>query len=178
MSQLFQYKPILNVGGQQKDVAIKKVRVMILVVVAGLFSACGGSSLKRDPTINGAIKALRKIEAATQVGVNFQQYGQLLIEAKVQVNEALEKLPDGELKNELKAAIEAYFDARQVWSNKIQSKMVLLDTEPGKTVIPKYSLRTTKESLGRLETDPDQAMQTIWRAAKDHLDRVASLLQK
>jgi hypothetical protein len=46
---------------------------------------------------------LRKIDAATQVGVNLTTYNELLIEAKV--NEADRTLPDGDLKTDLDIAI-------------------------------------------------------------------------
>jgi len=156
---------------------IKKVKLPVSIMIVGLLMACG-PSYKQDPVVNDAYKALMKIDAATQVGVNFQQYGQLLIDAKAKVNEAVTKLPDGELKTELNSAMEAYYDAGQIWSNKIQGMMILLDYEPGKTLIPKYSLRTKKEIGGqRLETNPDEAMQVIWKAAKNHINRLTSLLQ-
>jgi hypothetical protein len=158
---------------------IKKVTgAMIVVMVVSLLVACGGSSSKQDPAVNEAIKALRKIEAATQVGVNFPQYNQLLIEAKAQVNEASAKLTDGELKRELNLAMEAYVDAGQVWNNKIQQRLFLPNIEPGKTIIPKYSLKTQINFLGQPEANMDAALQTIWAAAKTHLDRVSVLLQK
>lgn len=156
---------------------IKKVQLLIALIIVVLLMACG-SSYKQDPVVNDAYKALMKIDAATQVGVNFQQYSQLLIDAKAKVNEAVGKFPDGELKAEFNSTMEAYYDAGQIWSNKIQGMMILMDYEPGKTLIPKYSVRTKKESGGqRLETNPDEAMQIIWKAAKKHLDRVTSLLQ-
>ncbi len=157
---------------------IKKNQLTLAALVMLSLNACASLSNKQDPAVSDAIKALRRIEAAVQVGVNFQQYGQLLIEAKSQVNEASAKLPDGELKRELNEAMEAYVDAGRVWNNKIQGYMILADSEPGKTVIPKYSLRTTTESRGRQEANADEAIQVIWRVAKEHLERAAALIQK
>ena len=61
-----------------------------------------------------AVAALQKFQAATQVGVNYQTYGQLLIEAKAKVNDAMKSLPDGELKTEISGAMDSYADADTV----------------------------------------------------------------
>ena len=53
-----------------------------------------------------AVSALRKLEAASQVKPSLMQYNQLVIEAKARVNEASAVLPDGELKQELNAAVD------------------------------------------------------------------------
>jgi phage gp46-like protein len=88
----------------------------IVAVIVPLVSACGGLSSQQQTSANEALKALKKVQAATQVGVNSSQYGQLVIEAQAAVNDASSKLPDGELKKELQAAIEAYGDAPDAWS--------------------------------------------------------------
>ncbi len=66
-----------------------------------------------------AVAALQKLQAATQVGVNYQTYGQLLIEAKAKVNEAVKSLPDGELKTEMSGAMDSYADAATVWASRL-----------------------------------------------------------
>jgi|ERR1044072_1559276 hypothetical protein len=157
-----------------------KPLVMLAVSLVFLFVACGESKEKAEQraAANNALKALRKVEAATQVGVNFQQYGQLVIDAKAQVNEASSKLPDGELKKELNSAVEAYSDANQVWNEKIGGRVTMSpDTSPGKILIPKYSLKTETYSGGLFpHANLDDAMQAMWGEAKKHLDKAASLI--
>ena len=47
-----------------------------------------------DPSAKGAaIKALRKLANAAEVGVSFVEYGPLVIEAKTDLDTGLEKLP-------------------------------------------------------------------------------------
>ena len=118
-------------------------------MIAQLLTACGGLSSKQKVAAQDAIAALKKIEAATQVGVNYQQYGMLLIEAKDKVNNANAALPASELKRELNAAIDAYADAGQVWSAKISDRNLKPDTEPGATLIRKYNLKTNSIRIGR-----------------------------
>src|SRR3954470_23947495 len=84
----------------------------LAVMAATTFlSNCGGLSSKQRSAVDDAMKSLRKLAAATQVGVNYQQYGMLVIEAQAQVNDALAVLPEAELKTEMNAAMEGYADA-------------------------------------------------------------------
>src|SRR5258705_12027574 len=128
------------------------------------------------------MKALRKIAAATQVGVNYQQYGTLTIDAQAQVNEALAVLPEGELKKEMNAAMEAYADAQDAWGAKIKSGTGELHTKygPGERLIPKYSLPTSQAFSPTLgdEADAEAAMQTIWAVARTHVDQASKLLEQ
>jgi hypothetical protein len=156
----------------------KQTFLATLIVAANFLTACGGLSSKQQASADEAMKALRKLGAATQVGVNYQQYGSLVIDAQAQVNDALAVLPEGELKKEMNAAMEAYADAGQVWSKKIADRGIYSDSEPGMTLIPKYSLRTEKAYSGSMRADPDDALQTIWGAARRHLDKASSLLQQ
>src|ERR1044072_8805055 len=106
------------VGPKHRGTDMSKRTVLFAWMVissAYLFAACGGLSSEQRRVSDDAIKALRKIEAATQVGVNYQLYGQMVIEAKAQVNEVAAKLPDGELKSELISSIDAYAEAGEAW---------------------------------------------------------------
>src|SRR5438046_598475 len=107
-----------------------KSRVLLAaVIVAQLVAACGGLSSKQKTAASEAVAALRKVHAATQVGVNYQQYGMLVIEAKDKVNNANATLPDGDLKNKLNAAMEAYTDAGQAWGAKVSNLSLKPDSE-------------------------------------------------
>lgn len=112
--------------------------------------SCGGLPSNQQTATDDALKALRKVGAATQVGVNYQQYGSLVIDAQVAVNEAIRVLPEGELNREINAAIDAYVDAGQIWNAKIQSSTDELDTYSvsGKTLIRKYSLLPERPEPG------------------------------
>src|SRR5215213_5897598 len=94
----------------------KHARLSIIsITIFSLLAACGGLSSKQKAAAANALKALQKLNAATEIGVNYQSYQLLLIEAKTQVNEAESVLSDGELKSELSAAMDAYADAGDAW---------------------------------------------------------------
>src|SRR5207249_11501881 len=73
---------------------------------------------KQKAAAADAIKALARVEAAVQVGVNFQKYMELVIDAKAAVNEADRVVPSGDILTELSGAMEAYSDAGTVWNHK------------------------------------------------------------
>jgi hypothetical protein len=156
-----------------------------------LLIACnrGGLSAEQRKLAEDALKALRKVEAATQVGVSYQQYGQLVIDAKAQVNEASAKLPDGELKKELEAAMESYADAQDGWSKCVTKPMLFLTDvetgdETGKRLKQKYNIESLslipgKPITGFAESVEKGAMlRTIWAAASQHVERASKLLSE
>jgi hypothetical protein len=141
---------------------------------------CGLSS-KQKTAAGEAVAALRKIHAATEVGVNYQQYGMLVIDAKDKVNNANAVLPDGEMKSRLNAAIDAYTDASQAWGIKVSGNNLLKpDTEPGVTLMRKYNLKTQSLKVGSrdlLWLDADETRQAAWGAAWGHLLVAQKLLE-
>jgi hypothetical protein len=158
----------------------RKLAVCI-VLVMWILAACGGlSSEGRKATTaealqkqaaNEALKALRKIEAATQVGVKFEQYQEFVTEAKAQMNEASARLPEGDLKRELTTTMDAYFDAGQVWGKKVEGfDRLYPNSDLGNMLEAKYSL---PEDMAN-----DAAMQALWGIAGTHLQRASSLLQE
>jgi hypothetical protein len=157
----------------------KRFPQLLTTFIVILLVGCGGLSSKQRSVAEEAIKSLRKISASTQVGVNYQQYGVLVIDAQAQVNEALAVLPDGELKNEMNATMESYSDSLQVWGAKIKSGNGEIHTElsPGTIIIPKYSLPTTDSYYLGKSIKGDQALQIIWGVANKHLDRASILLK-
>jgi hypothetical protein len=105
--------------------------------------ACQGKSSEQKTAAMDCLKALRKVEAATQVESTYEQYSQLVIEAKSRINQVFSKLPAGEIKSELNAAIDAYADASTILGAQKNLKMLYLslDFEPGATLIPKYKIQ-------------------------------------
>lgn len=157
---------------------MKNQRTILLVtaiIIVQMIAACGGLSGKQKSAAQDAIAALKKIQAATQVGVNYQQYGMLLIEAKDKVNSANTALPDGELKTELNAAMDAYTDASAGWGAHIQNGFFRADSELGQQLIQKYSVKTFGDTKRPL-IDQTDMLNKIWAAASPHVDRAVSLL--
>jgi hypothetical protein len=133
-----------------------------------------------------AAKALRKLQANIQVGVGFEEYDQLVTEANVTVSEASAVLQDGELKQELNAAIDAYRDVRSIWVyQRSHGTELRQDDALGQRLISKYSLKTTKAFSDRADpsinppyADVDEARIEMWDVARKHLERVNVLLRE
>ncbi|HEY0658049.1 MAG TPA: hypothetical protein VGD05_06230 [Pyrinomonadaceae bacterium] len=120
--------------------------------------------------IEEALKSLRKLAAATDVGVNFQDYGRRVIDVKAEVEEFLTNIPDGDSKTEIGLAMQAYADAGTAWNFAVQNRGYLfIDFEPAITLRPKYNLPTTR--LGSLTLISNEvALSTIWATARKHID--------
>jgi len=137
---------------------VKRLFAGSLIALAAVTACC---AKRHPPEAYEALASLRKVQAATQVGVNYQQYGQLLIEAKDKTNAASRVLSDGLVKTEIRATMDAYADAGTLWEEKIRSRndYLTIIEEPGRTLIPKYSLKTD---------DMNKAIQMIWLNADLH----------
>ena len=127
-----------------------------------------------------ALKALRKLAAATEVGVTKQVYGERLIDVKVEVSENLQEIPAGVLKTEIQADMDAYADAASIWDDSFEYKYiaVLLVGPPGE-IIKKYSIPVaTYEGDLRETTQEDRSLilSTIWGAARKRMDKATALL--
>ena len=146
-------------------------------------SAEGGTTTQRPVRLSpqakaaarDALKALRKMAGATEIGINFQEYGSRVIDAKADVEEGLRQLPDGELKTEISLAMEAYADAGMAWNGMIRYDFMLLNFEPGATLQKKYSIPVDR-SLGDPVMTRNAVLSTIWQAARAHLDKADALL--
>lgn len=153
---------------------------MVALAIVSLISACGGLSSKQKDAASDALKALRKVDAATQVGISYFQYQPLVIEAQAQVNEALAVLPDGELKKEISLAMEAYTDANIAFKVQgfILSPSVAGVNQEAEFLVKKYSLPPYAPLSNPTSTvvRREDALSAIWKAARTHIDRASSLL--
>lgn len=154
--------------------------LMFLVFSIGL-SGCGKSQeqLNRENSIQQSIKALEKIEAATQVGVNKTQYQSLLVDAKTAVNQSNNILPEGELKTELNAAMESFSDANKFgFDPKAFIIFSFADAEV-KALNEKYRIDQSPDNiLGQGSVENGIALKIIWTAASAHLKKAKDLATK
>jgi hypothetical protein len=166
------------------------------------------SSCSKDPNALSAdaksaarksLDALQKLKASSDVGVNKMQYGNLLIEAKAAVNQAVPKLPDNELKKEIQAAMEAYADVSEAWDAFEGEELLNIKDfgqltpnkrgqEIGVLLRNKYKLKVYPVKLYGKQVSEDKALfiylnksetlSTIWQEAEKHLNRAESLMPK
>jgi hypothetical protein len=145
-------------------------------VAASALMGCSHQPTEGERAAAVAVEALRDIEAATLGGVLYHPYSQLLGEAQVAVDEAAGLLPEGELKSELEAAMEAYADAGRAWEKKVDGARTLYpNSKPGNVLIEKYELDTAlPTTYGSVNIEP--AIEAIWKAAAGHLSRTSDLV--
>jgi len=72
------------------------------------------SSSQRE-SIKKALAAVRKMEAATKVGVTHSAYSNRLIDAQAEVDECLRSIPDCKVKEEIQMAMKQYVAANTIW---------------------------------------------------------------
>lgn len=143
-----------------------------------MFAAClaiVSCSSSPNPAASDALKSLRKLSGAAQVGSNLQEYTSRLIDAKAEVDEKAAQLPEGELKQEIKSALEAYTDAKTIWA--VFGRGYVDETlEPGKSIISKYNVpKGSNYTSGR---DLETTLSTIWQAADKHIEKATELNNK
>lgn len=120
--------PLIRKG--QISLKIKSLTVAIILISVSALSvflvSCAKAPTKET---TDAVAALQKLQAATQVGVNYQTYGQLLIEAKAKVNDAVKSLPEGELKTEISGAMDSYATRPQFGAERLKGTRYIVITQ-------------------------------------------------
>jgi hypothetical protein len=127
------------------------------------------------PAAVAALKSLRKMAGAAQMGINFQEYSSRIIDAKADVDESLAQLPNGEVKKEIALALQAYVDAKTIWNDAATSDSVFTFLEPAKTLQRKYKIPERQKGTA---TDKSVALSTIWSAASKHIERASKVLNE
>jgi hypothetical protein len=183
---------------------MKKLKIYFFLIILILISACSGLNEKQRKSVEDAISALRKIDAATDVGINKPEYSKMVIDAKAAVNNASEILPDGELKQSLQETIQNYEDADKIWfiggtdtfvpvcladpvidgKDELQAELIKVFCNPtGGEIAKKYSLPLRKPSTlepaeGAGAVIKKEALTIIWQKAKENLKKASDLYNK
>jgi hypothetical protein len=153
--------------------------------------------------VSTALKALRLMAGATDVGINFQEYGRRMIDAKADVEGSLSGIPESELRSEIEASLLAYVDAGRAWNELIRrgrpinNSSLFPDSDPfADTIQKRYSIPTETIDPSAVMspevvrvTRPENrkafrsmsgtvVLNTIWSAARKHLEKAESLSSK
>ncbi|MFN2453473.1 MAG: hypothetical protein ABR577_04570 [Pyrinomonadaceae bacterium] len=181
-----------------KSLSTRKSCLVIAITFGLLMSACKPSAKQQAAP---ALDALQKIQAALKIKTSYQDYSQLMTDAQFQVDKASSLLPDGELKKELKASLDAYSDAKWAWEISRQapesdgheffilaaeledlkeaSKTLSIDRKNGnkaEELFRKYSLISgTVTTTDLILITTDQFLRAIWREGDKHVERAKSL---
>jgi hypothetical protein len=128
------------------------------------------SGASRDaPLISEAFKALRKVKAATEVGINMGDYGKLVVDAKAAVNEVTDQITDMGLKMEVETAMQAYADGLTVYNlfQKEKGDLLFIGESNPQAKQLNNMYRFMRERNGFVERQ--QALTAIWHVASIHL---------
>lgn len=142
-----------------------------------------------------AYAALRKLDEAAKIKLPAGQYGDLLIDAKTTIDEALMDIPDYSLKNAITRTLEAYYDAGQAlgaaqsyeprrtpmtWgSARVIEQRIPVKSEPGATLMRKYQLKPEVDRLAQADhLKLDEALKAIWAVASARLNYVSTFIRQ
>jgi hypothetical protein len=168
----------IQTGGARRIIAVDEVESIVFLSEQ---TKDGRSALSPQTATaaRAAIKELRKLAGATEIGISFREYGSRLIDIKTTVDEALASIREGELKTEISLALEAYVDAGQAWNTIIKDGNARYDytlslDKEWMRIIEKYSLSPDST----LVYGQDRVLSTIWQEARTHLNRASSLIEQ
>ena len=126
-----------------------------------------------------AYTSLRKLSDAAKISLPYPQYANLLIEVRPVIEQTLSALPEGGVKSDVAAAMEAYMDAGQAWGAMLTKGVLPIATEPGATLMKKYAIKPAVNALGQEDhLQLDTTLNAIWTAAESRLSNLAMLLGK
>jgi hypothetical protein len=135
-------------------------------------------SAREIAAARSALKSLHKLAAAEAIAPGYEEYGKLLLAAKGEVDDSLADIRDGEVREELSRALEAYLDLRIAWNTtRGLLAMPVIGYEPQRTLIVKYGIPI--DSRGDMPLmDFQGAITAIFKAAREHSERAADLLPR
>jgi hypothetical protein len=158
------------------------VFVLIAICIGAVVPACGrkdGLSGAQVQTARDSIRTLHKITSAIDIGVTYQQYGQLLIDGAAEIDDAKKRIPDVELGKQISGSFDCLVDARRAWAKSIEGKSdfdrqsVYMSDEVGKALRSKYCNALAWRGQA---VSVDEARQFLWAVARLHLDAADPLL--
>jgi len=123
-----------------------------------------------------ALKSLRRLAAAESVMPDYDEYTKLLLEVKGEVDDYLSDVGPGEVRDEIGLVLEAYTDLRVAW-NATRGFLAVPAAlyQPQRMLIAKYGIPI--DVRGDIPLMNYQgAVSTIFKAAREHIDRASELL--
>jgi hypothetical protein len=125
-----------------------------------------------------ALRELRRLAAAESVTPPYDDYVRLLLVVKGAVDGYMADLPPGEVKDEIGMALEAYQDLQRAW-NTTRGLLAapVIGYEPQRTLIVKYGIPIDWRGNMPL-MDFKGAVFTIFKAAREHIERASALLRR
>jgi hypothetical protein len=124
-----------------------------------------------------AVRALRRMNNATRVGVRFDEYRDELLALKEKMDDLMPHIADGPARDNISAAMSEYYYARDIWSLMIRNGFDWISAEdngPGSELMLKYSIEPIRDRRGQRILTRQLVMGAIWRTATEHVRAAAS----
>lgn len=148
-----------------KAIIITVVLIGVIVVVAFVANTFVQGHRANKQAINNTIHSLGKIQAATQVGVNYRNYGTLLIDAQYSINQLDQLGLKGKQAIEIHKAFQNYTDAETIWDHEIHADVGTYCTLVDVSMHMHEKYQTNQFLLPTCK----QGIQLAWAQADQHL---------
>lgn len=129
------------------------------------------SAVEENAVGREAVKALRKLVSATDVGVSYVNYGPLVAEVKTDVDDAILRMSDGDLKNAVASSMRQYEMAAEVW--RLYWRSDFIDGEYKDIATKQYGVK--KQGLFRVVWR-SEFLAAIWGEARNQFEIAQRLL--
>jgi hypothetical protein len=164
---------------------------LTVLLLAGAGACRRGTYTQTQVVAAGnAIRQLDRARVAVSVNSPRNEYDLVLDTSRRAVAELLPQLPDGPLKQEINAALDAYQDAGQVWAQQTD------ETQRNKDLSAIWAKYDLTKRLAAAPTAPSptpsggvmpapstsaeavNARRLVWQTAEEHLNKAKELLTK
>lgn len=140
-----------------------------LLLMSALYN-CGPS--RQETMTREAYQALNRIQAAIEVGVNYQKYMDVVVEAKATLINIVQEIEDPIIKDHIDFAIASYADVSTAWNAKIRGESYV-------HISPKQGdLSLVSEDVSDKVMQVDLYMQGVWELAKSRVEAIGRLMKR
>jgi hypothetical protein len=124
-------------------------------------------------TARSALKSLRRLTTATEVGISYVNYSPLVAEVKAEVDDALSRMRDGNLKTSIQSSLNEYAYAAAVWQATWRGDFV--DGQLKDVAVNKYGVK--KKGWLKVVWRED-FLNAIWREARNQFEVANGVLSQ
>lgn len=126
--------------------------------------------------IKSALKALKKLESGTKVGINFNEYSSRIIDTQSEIDsfESECNHVPSEIKEDIKKAMECYADADMFWNAKVNN---LLDNDFDRYMNALHKLEKYT-FLPKSIYSNQEILSPLWEKASEYIENASNLLKK
>lgn len=142
---------------------MKKIILTSVMFILGITVGVSWAAPKYPNELLEFVKTAKDLSSALEAGVNYEQYGDIVVKLKIVANNAIEKLDIyPEIKERIDKIANYYIDAKSFWlvsltagdDTLINSNGILVGHSELQHYLEKYPFLTEKASFGIVENNP------------------------